>query len=230
MREFRAGLLRRTVTLDPWEQAIVHRDGALGDVLGPGRHRLTRRSRAIIHDLRPQILLVTGQEVLSADGIGIRVSAVAEYSVRDVRTALSGSADPESVVYRAVQFALRDAIDERAMAEVLSDRAGICGVLLARARTAGLAVGLDVSAVSLRDLTLAREVRTVLAEAALESQRSRAALERARGEVATTRALANAARILADNPGLLQLRLVQSATAGAQVVIHSGPDGTDPAR
>lgn len=60
----------------------------------------------------------------------------------------------------------------------------------------------------------------MLAEVALEAQRSKAVLERARSEVAATRAMANAARILADNPALLQLRMAQSP--GATVVLNTG--------
>ena len=54
-----------------------------------------------------------------------------------------------------------------------------------------------------------------------------AALERARGETAALRNLANAARLLSDNPVLLQLRLFQqlSSTSGHTVVIGAPPLG-----
>ncbi len=118
----------------------------------------------------------------------------------------------------AIQVALREAISTRTMAEVLADRVAISAALLASAQPAAEGVGLAVAAVVVRDLSVPHEVRTVLAEVALEAQRSKGALDRARSEVAATRALANAARIMADNPGLLQLRMVQSATAGSTVV------------
>ena len=41
-----------------------------------------------------------------------------------------------------------------------------------------------------------------------------AALERARGETAALRSLANAGRLVNDNPGVLSLRVVQELAAG----------------
>lgn len=224
-RSLWAGPLGRRVTVDPWEAAVVHRDGAITAVLGPGRHRLHRRSVAVVLDVRPRQLVVNAQEILSADAISVRVSAVAEVAVADARAAVTASADADAVVYSAIQVALRDAITARPLEQVLAERAAISAELLAPAAAAGAGVGLAVSAVVLRDMTVAAEARAVLAEVALEAQRTKVVLERARTEVAATRALANAARIMADNPGLLQLRMVQSATGGAKVVVNAAPQG-----
>lgn len=222
MRTFRAGLLHRRVTVDPWEQAVTHRDGVIAQVLGAGRYWLPRRTTALILDLRPHQLVVNAQEILTADAISVRVSAVAEVTLADARAAVTQSMDGDAVIYQAIQIALRDAITTRTLAEVLADRVGVSAALLNPARSAAATVGLDVSAAVVRDLTVAQEARVVLAEVALEAQRAKVVLERARTEVAATRALANAARIMADNPGLLQLRMVQSAPSGATVVINAG--------
>jgi hypothetical protein len=51
--------------------------------------------------------------------------------------------------------------------------------------------------------------------------------ERARSEVAATRALANAARMIAEQPALLQLRTLQAVEAGGATVVLT--QGTVPA-
>ena len=53
-------------------------------------------------------------------------------------------------------------------------------------------------------------------------QRGLAELERARAEAASLRSLANTAKLLADDPAPLQLRTLQAAAEGAQIVIHRG--------
>ncbi|WOQ18324.1 SPFH domain-containing protein [Raineyella sp. W15-4] len=219
MREFTAGLLTRRVTLDPWERAVTHRDGVVGRDLGPGRYRLPRRTRVVILDVRSRQLVVNAQEILTTDAVSVRVSAVAEVSVADVRAAVTASPDSDAVVYQAIQMALREAITTRTLTEVLADRAAMSSALLTPVQSAATRVGLDVSMVAVRDLTVTQDARAVLAEVALEAQRSKAVLERARAEVAATRAMANAARILADNPALLQLRMAQSP--GATVVVNT---------
>lgn len=220
MREYTAGLLFRRITVDPWERAVTHRDGVIGRELGPGRYRLPRRTRAVILDLRSRQLVVNAQEILTADAVSVRVSAVADVAVSDARAAVVESPDGDAVLYQAIQMALREALTTRTLAEVLADRPAVSAALLTPARSAAARVGLDVSTVAVRDLTLTQDIRAVLAEAALETQRSKAVLERARAEVAATRAMANAARILADNPALLQLRMAQSP--GATVVVNTG--------
>jgi len=220
MREFTAGLLFRRVTVDPWERAVTHRDGVIGRDLGPGRYRLPRRTKAMILDLRSHQLVVNAQEILTTDAVSVRVSAVAEVTVSDARAAVTESPDCDAALYQAIQMALRDAITTRTLAEVLADRVAMSSALLTPVQSAATRVGLDVSMVAVRDLTVAQDARAVLAEVALEAQRSKAVLERARSEVAATRAMANAARILADNPALLQLRMAQSP--GATVVLNTG--------
>lgn len=66
------------------------------------------------------------------------------------------------------------------------------------------------------------ELRHAAAEVATARARGLAALERARSEVAATRALANAARLVAEHPGLLQLRTLQAVEAGGATVVLTG--------
>jgi hypothetical protein len=68
------------------------------------------------------------------------------------------------------------------------------------------------------------ELRRAAAEVATARAQGQAVLERARSEVAATRALANAARMIAEQPALLQLRTLQAVEAGgATVVLTQGP-------
>jgi regulator of protease activity HflC (stomatin/prohibitin superfamily) len=57
------------------------------------------------------------------------------------------------------------------------------------------------------------ELKRAFAEVLKARQEGQAALERARGESAALRNLANAARLLENNPALHNLRLLQSITA-----------------
>ncbi len=86
------------------------------------------------------------------------------------------------------------------------------------------AVGVVVESLALRDVMVPAELSRAAAEVATARAQGQAALERARGEVAATRALANAARMVADQPALLQLRTLQAVEAGgATVHLSVGP-------
>ena len=91
-------------------------------------------------------------------------------------------------------------------------------------RAAVEAVGATIDSLALRDVMVPAEIRRAAAEVVTARAQGQAVLERARSEVAATRALANAARLIAEQPALLQLRTLQAVEAGgATVVLTQGP-------
>ncbi len=70
------------------------------------------------------------------------------------------------------------------------------------------------------------ELKNIFAQVVNARKEGLAALERARGETAALRSLANAAGALDNNPGLLQLRLLQvlEKNSGNTVVLMA-PEG-----
>ena len=73
-----------TVTVMEYERVVRLVDGRVKDVLGPGRHRYWRR-RTHLHrlDLRPRLVTVPGQEMLTADGVSVRVTVVLRTTIAD---------------------------------------------------------------------------------------------------------------------------------------------------
>jgi len=88
--------------------------------------------------------------------------------------------------------------------------------------------GLAVEQLEIKDVILPGELKKAQAQVLVARAQGLAALERARGETAALRSLANAARLAADNPSLVQLRLLQQLemSAGHTVVIGTGLAGT----
>lgn len=241
------------LTVQTHEQVLVYRDGVFESELGPGRYavRQARRTRQVRIDLRIRQLSVSGQEIFTADGVTVRVTAIARWKVTDARAFVEQAENPEDLLHVALQLEIRDAIGHRELDELLRPEgreavaaalAGTTGPAALRASGAGVGgvsepggastglrataadLGITVLDVAIRDLGVVGELRIALAETALERQRGRAALERARGEAAALRSLANSAKLLDDHPALATLRLVQAAAdSGATVVLT--PDG-----
>jgi hypothetical protein len=87
------------------------------------------------------------------------------------------------------------------------------------------ALGLRLLKIEVRDLILPGELKRAFAQTITAQKEALASLERARGETASLRSLANAARIMQDHPGLLQLRAVQAIEASKGNTIALGlPD------
>ena len=213
-----------TLTIGPTARGLERRPGRPTRVLGPGRHRRVWQARYERVDLRERTTLLAPQDVLSADGISLRVTAAVRWTVSDPVAFTEAHEDPVSVVYLAVQVALRDALSERdAEALVRATRGEVTERLGAAARTTAVRYGMEVLDVVVKDLLLPPELRAAYAEAVVVRRRGQAQLEAARAETAAMRSLANAAKLLDDHPALARLKLVQALPPGAKVVLEQPP-------
>lgn len=216
------------VTVQAHERVLVYRDGIFESALEPGRHsvsKIWRTSRERV-DLRLRQHTVSGQEIVTADGVTVKVTALVRWQVSDARAFVEQAEAPEDLLHVAVQLAVRDAIGRREFDELLKPegRAALTDELVEPVAAGVADLGITVLSAAVRDLALVGELRAALAETALEKQRGKAALERARGESAALRSLANSAKLLDEHPALATLRMIQAAAdSGATIVLT--PDG-----
>jgi len=218
------------VTVQSFQRAVLHQRGAEARVLEPGRHRYRRFGTVVrVVDLRPSVLKVSGQEVLTADGVGVKASLVVRFQVADALTwVLSSDADDggRELLHLQTQLAVRSFVGGLASEELLGARADAGASLTAAVTESAESLGVVVEAVDLRDLSFPGELRGMFAKAALARQEGAAALERARAETAALRSLANAARMLDSTPGLRELRTLQAVeSGGGTVVLKAGKSG-----
>lgn len=212
------------VTVMAYERVVRFVDGEVRDVLGPGRHAYRRRRTELKHvDLRPELLHVPGQEVFTADGLVIRVSAVLRVAVTDPVAYLTIAQDPRQEIYLAAQVAIRETVAELTLDALLAARATLPDRLRTAVEPVGARVGVEVAAMALRDVMLPGELRRAYGETAAVRERAKADLERARAEAATLRSLANTAKLLEDHPALLQLRTLQTAAECATTLVLAAP-------
>lgn len=212
------------VTVFEYQHALRFSRGRFVSALTPGSYWIFSPDTVIeLIDARPRVVTVSGQEVLSADGVSLKVSLLLDYRVSDPQRATLEAADFEEALYAAAQSALREAIGERPMEEVLTAR----GELGARMRTqidpSAEALGVELRGVSVKDIMFPGALKEVFAQTARAKQEAQAALERARGESAALRHLANASRLLESHPSLYPLRVLQSAAEGGTLVVNMSP-------
>lgn len=211
------------IVVSEWERVLLYRDGRFEEELEVGRHRRVRwRRRRVRVVIRPRQLSIPAQEVLTADGLSVKISLAAVVRNADARRWHEAVEAPDDFVYTAVQLALREAASSRSLDELVQARAAVSEEMLIAVRATAQAVGVAVDSLALRDVMIPSELRRAAAEVATSRAQGLASLERARSEVASARALANAARTLTEQPGLLQLRTLQAIEAGgATVVLHT---------
>jgi len=190
---------------------LLYHKGKFVGVLGAGRHiRWGRHFTLGAQDLRKAALLVSGQEVLTADHVGLKLSLVVNYQVTDPAKAAHESQNWQTDIYNGAQLALRAVVGGVAVEALLNQRLEIGSQLLARVLPEAAKIGINVLAVEVKDVMFPAELKRAFADVLKAKQEGQAALERARAESASLRNLANAARVLEGNPALMNLRLIQS--------------------
>jgi regulator of protease activity HflC (stomatin/prohibitin superfamily) len=218
----RAGALFERVVVFEYERGLRYDNGRFAGVVEPGTYLLLeRRSRIRKIDVRPDTITVPGQEVITSDGVSLRISLAAQYVVVDPAVAINEHQNYHSALYVALQVALREVVAATDVDSLLEQRAAIGGRVEELARDEIVRLGVRLESVEAKDLMFSGDLRKAFAQVVTARKEGLAALERARGETAALRNLANAARVLDANPALMQLRVLQQigGTAGNTIVL-----------
>jgi len=219
-------LLLRPVIME-YQAGLLYRNGRFRRQLSPGQHLLFRPTDAVTKvDLRPKLVSVTGQEVVTADGVSFKLSLACRFRVVRPDIAINQVEDYQQALYQVLQLSLREIVSASTGDDLLRARKEIGERLMAQTVKPAEEFGLEVQAVNLKDITFPGDLKKIYAQVVLAQKEGQAALERARGETAALRSLANAAHLVNGNPALMQLRLLQQVAASSGNTIILGVPST----
>jgi regulator of protease activity HflC (stomatin/prohibitin superfamily) len=205
----RADAFLQQVVVEEGRLGLLHVDGKLSATLRPGAHAFWRgvgRVTVAITDLRELSLDITGQEIMTADKVTLRLNAVVTYRVVDAVRAASEVEDAGQALYRQAQLALREVVGTRTLDTLLADREAVAAELVGTLRQRVGELGVRVDSLGIRDIVLPGEMRELLNKVTEARKAAEAALITRREETAAIRSQLNTARILESNPTLMRLR------------------------
>lgn len=201
----------RRVTVYEFERGLKYTKGRLNVILPPGQYWYWPWYTTVRKvDVRPCFASIAGQEVLSADGVTLKVSLAANYEVVNPDKAVNGVQNFQETLYTELQLALRQIIGSTDINSLLARRDEISRKLAEMTQAKAEGIGLRLISVSIKDIMFPGPLREMFAQVVGAHKEGLAALEKARGETAALRKLANAARMLESNPTLAQLRILQT--------------------
>ena len=192
---------------------VVTVSGMRTETLGPGIYAFWKNVgvlKVAVVDRREMSVDITGQEILTADKVTLRLNAQLVFRVVDAEKAAATSDDVKTVVYREVQMALRAAIGTRELDALLSDKDALGAEVTGAVRPRAAEFGVEVVAVGVRDLILPGEMRTLLNKVIESKKAAEASVITRREEAAALRHQANTAKLYVDNPTLLRLRELEA--------------------
>jgi regulator of protease activity HflC (stomatin/prohibitin superfamily) len=221
--------IKRVIVYE-YQRALKYKKGRYAATLDSGQYWVSSLSTLILPvDIRSEFITIQGQDLLSADGVTVKISLAAEFQVVDPNLAVNKTANFRGNLYLILQLALRDMVAREKIDALLENRAGISGKLMEMAQDKALEMGVKLTSADVKDMMFAGEMKKAFAQVVRAQKEGQAALERARGETAALRSLANAARTMDDNPNLLQLRALQAlADSSGNTLVLGLPNNTVP--
>jgi regulator of protease activity HflC (stomatin/prohibitin superfamily) len=217
----------RIATVHDYERGLRYRRGRFSGLIDPGTHiSFPPFTEVRVLDGRPAFMTIEGQEVLTSDGVALKVSLAARYVIGDPVAAIMGDQSFGRAMHLELQLGLREVLAARTVDDVLASRTTIGPAVLEKTATKLGRLGIELLAVEVRDLMLPADLKRLFAGVVAARKEGEASLERVRSETASLRNLANAGRMVEDNPGLLQLRMLQQlGESSGNTVMLTMPDG-----
>jgi regulator of protease activity HflC (stomatin/prohibitin superfamily) len=196
-----------------FEKGITFRWGKLqDDVREPGLTWINPIScRLIKVNMQTVVAAVPAQEAITHDNVTLTVDAVVYYKVADPIKAIVNVQNYHHAVSQVAQTSLRSVIGHSDMDQLLSERERINAELkdVIDQPTEG-PWGIHIERVEVKDVALPDSMKRSMSRQAEAERERRARVIAADGEFQASEKLSAAARTMADTPGALQLRLLQT--------------------
>lgn len=197
--------------LREYERAVVFQLGRFWGVKGPGLMLLIPVLQQMVRvDLRTIVLDVPTQDVISRDNVSVKVSAVIYFRVVDPEKAIIQVANFFEATSQLAQTTLRSVLGKHELDEMLAERErlniDIQQVLDAQTDSWGI----KVANVEIKHVDLDESMVRAIARQAEAERERRAKVIHAEGELQASEKLMQAAHVLSQQPGAMQLRYMQT--------------------
>ena len=193
----------------PHHAGLLYYDGKLVETVPPGLYAFWRNTtdvKMVNVDLRERIVDISGQDVMTADKVTLRMNASFGFQVVNAEKMAQVVEDVQQALYREAQLALRNVVGRRELEQFLSDKNEIAVEAEQRLKARADSFGVKVLSFGIRDVILPGDMKDLLNKVTEAKKAAEANLIVRREETAAMRSQANTAKLLENNPTLMRLR------------------------
>jgi regulator of protease activity HflC (stomatin/prohibitin superfamily) len=194
-----------------YERGVIFRLGRCVGAKGPGVFFIVPVIDKITK-INLQIIAapVASQQVITKDNVTVTVDAVAYFQVIDPAASVVRIRDWYTASQLVAQTSLRSIVGRHDLDQLLSERERIDTELQIALDTQTEPWGIKVHRVEIRDVSLPEQIQRAMARQAEAERERRAKIIAAEGELQASQKLGQAADVIANSPGALQLRQLQT--------------------
>ena len=190
-------------------KAIICYDGKAVENVGAGRYYYWNgaiKVTAPTYSMRIQNLLISGQEILTKDKVGVRVNFSVDWKITDYVKIYENFPNITQSLYTAARLALRDFLGGKTMDELLADRENIGNEVLEELKKRSADMYVEIISAGIVDVILPGEISSIMNSVLAAEKRAQANVITRREEVASTRSLLNTAKLMDENATLRRLK------------------------
>lgn len=197
--------------INQYERGVVYTMGRYTGMVDPGWRIVWPIFQSFTKiDIRTKAVDVPKQEVITRDNVSCKMNAVIYYKVADPAKAINEVENAFYAVSQLAQTTMRRVAGEATLDELLSNREKIASQILGTIEHAITNWGIDIETVELKDIELPETMVRTMAKQAEAEREKRATIISSEGEVAAAQNLSQAAQMMAQTPGALHLRTLNS--------------------
>ncbi|WP_188930944.1 slipin family protein [Puia dinghuensis] len=197
--------------LREYERGVVFRLGRLTGIRGPGLILLIPIIDKMVKvSLRTLVLDVPPQDVITQDNVSIKVNAVVYFRVIQPQKSIVEVENYLTATSQLSQTTLRSVLGQSDLDDLLSQREKINQKLQQIIDAHTEPWGIKVSNVEVKQIDLPQEMQRAMAKQAEAERERRSKVIAAEGEYQASQRLADAARILNEQPSAITLRYLQT--------------------
>ena len=194
-----------------WEKAVIFRLGKYSTIKGPGLFFIIPVvDQARIIDTRVLTMDIPPQQVITKDNVPVKINGVIFFQVDNVADAIIKVQDYRNAISQYAQTSLRDVIGQMTLDQLLGEREQIGKAIEKNVEDDTKDWGLEVKGIRIQDIDMPEELKKMMSRQASAEREKRATITKAEGDRDAATNLASAAKTMAESPGAMQLRTLQT--------------------
>jgi hypothetical protein len=191
------------------ETGLLFYNGVFQKTLNAGQHFFWNYNTKVTVqtvDTRIQQLDISGQEILTADKVSLRVNFVCSYQITDSISIVTKLKDYKTQLHVLVQLVLREFTGKYRFDELLRQKDSIGGFVLEKLKEREGEFYVKFSDAGVKDIILPGEIRDIMNTVLVAEKSAQASVITRREETAATKSLLDTAKLMDENATLYKLK------------------------
>ncbi len=199
----------KKITIRDGETGLLYFDMHYEKRLSTGTYYFWNYGREVtckIFNMKIQQLDISGQEILTADKVGIRLNLVVSYRITNPEKLVEKVDGVSNLLYTSAQLLLREQVGRYRLDELLSRKEELSAVILEKMKAEEEEYCVEIVNAGIKDIILPGEIREIMNTVLVAEKKAQANVIMRREEVASTRSLLNTAKLMEENRTLMRLK------------------------